>query len=136
MAGGADDGSVPNRGIKIGLIAVLLGAAGLIAYTQRSPSVAQPDTPDTATTYVCTECGHGVDLTAAKYADMVIEGNKRKKEAGGEPQGQSSLQCPQCQKYTLVLGARCPKDGTPIPQQGKDGRPGRCKKCGHVLMGQ
>jgi len=135
MAGRADEASVPNKGIKIGLIVVLLGAAGLIAYTQRSTRVEQPDTPETATTYVCVECGHGIDLTAAQYAKMVTEGNRQRKEAG-DLRGSSSLQCPKCQKFAVVMGGRCPKDGSPIPQQSKDGKPGRCKKCGYALMGQ
>ncbi len=135
MSGRADEGSVPNKGIKIGLIVVLIGAAGIIAYTQRSTTIEQSDTPETATTYVCMECGHGVDLTAARYAEMVAEGNKQKEQMG-EMRGSSFLQCPQCQKFALGMGGRCPKDGTPIPQQTKDGKSGRCKKCGYALMGQ
>jgi hypothetical protein len=132
MAATADESSMPNKGIKIGLIVALLGAAGVIAYTQRSTKVEQPDTPDTATTYVCGECGHGVDLTAAEYAKMVTEGNKERQRRG-EPRGPSSLKCPQCQNYAMAIGVRCPKDGTPIPPRSKDGKPGRCKKCGHAL---
>lgn len=134
MAINADEPSGRSKGIKIGLAVVLLAAAGLIALSQRDSKVEQPDTPDTATTYVCLECGHAEELTAAAYADRVVSEREDRAKAGSAGEA-SRLKCPGCKKLAVVMGGRCAKDGTPVPQQGKDGRPGRCSKCGKPLFG-
>jgi len=121
--------------LKIGLIVVLLAAAGVISYRHTRSDLEQPDTPDTASTYVCVECNAAIDLTAAQYAKKASEDRENTKPLG-ELRGYSFLKCPTCQKYGVIRGARCPKDGTPIPQQTKDGKPGRCKKCGYALIGE
>jgi hypothetical protein len=133
MASGTDEPSVRSQGIKIGLIVVLLAAAGLIAYTQARSDLEQPDTPDTATTYVCVECNHGFDLTPAKYVALCESGGFQVGE--GHLRGTGFLRCPECQKFGGVKGTRCPKHGTPIPRITKDGRPGRCSKCGSSSAG-
>lgn len=134
MASNADDPSGRSKGIKIGLVVVLLAAAGMITFARQGSKVEQSDAPETATTYVCRECGHGEDLTAAAYAERVVRERADRAKAGASG-GASNLKCPKCQKLTMVMGGRCPADGTPIPQQDKDGRPGRCSKCGKPLFG-
>jgi len=134
MASDTDQFSVKTQGVKIALIVLCLGTAGFIAYTSTRTELEQPDTPDTATTYVCVECGEGMDLTAAEYA-KISAGDRVRQAPVGELRGYSFLECPKCHKHAVVRGARCPKDQTPIPQATKDGKPGRCKKCGYALIG-
>lgn len=136
MMNGSDEPSARGKAIKIGLVVVLLGAAGVIAYTRSgSGKVEQLDTAETATTYVCVECSHSIDLTAAQYAEMVAK-NHAEQPASKEPRGDSALRCPNCQKPALGMGVKCPKDGTAIPLRTKDGKTGRCKKCNYSPMGQ
>lgn len=136
MTNGIDESLVRGRGIKIGLIVALLVVAGFITYAQSRTDIEQPDTPDTVTTFVCMECNHAIDITAAEYADMVRAQTLERDQASEPGRGGSQLRCPKCEKPAMILGTRCPNDGTPVPQQTKDGKPGRCPKCGWTIFGR
>lgn len=124
-----DDGESSGRStaIKIGLGVVLLAAAGLIALSQRSTTVEQPDTPDTATLYVCVECGHGEALTPAAYVQRCEGGGVQ--EGQGKLRGAALLKCSKCNGFGMVKGTTCPKDGSPVPRINKNGEAGSCPKC-------
>lgn len=126
----AHDDAEPSgraKAIKIGLAVVLLGAAGLIALSQRSTAVEQPDTPDTATLYVCVECGHGEGLTPAAYVQLCEGGGVQEGQA--KLRGTALLKCSKCSAFGMVKGTTCPKDGAPVPRVSKAGEPGSCPKC-------
>lgn len=127
MVSNVDESSVRSKGIKIGLAVVLLAAAGLIALSQGRSEVEQPDTPDTATTYVCIECSQAEDLTPAAYVKICDAGGVQ--EGQGNLRGAALLKCSKCGAFGMVKGTRCPKDNTPVPRIDKTGRDGRCPKC-------
>ncbi len=133
MAENTAESTSRTRAIQIVALVLLVGAAGYLAFI-RGGSVEQLDTAETAATYVCVECGHGIDLTPAAYAKIITEARAARANTR-ETRGSSFLPCPKCGKAALGLGCKCPKDGTPVPQAGKDGKPGRCSKCGWVSFG-
>jgi len=84
---------------------------------------------------VCLECGHGFDLTPAKYVALAEKGDVGQ-SSDKQMRGGTFVRCPKCQKMASVIGTRCPKDGTPVPRFGKDGTSGRCSKCNWSIRGK
>jgi hypothetical protein len=119
----------------LGIVAVVALAAAWALYALRTPGrVEQPDTPDSASTYACLDCGHAFDLTPAGYVRLA-EAGKVKSAEGQEQRGRRLVQCPQCRKFSATLSDKCPKDGTVIPRFDKHDKAGRCPKCGWTSIG-
>lgn len=118
--------------VKIGVIVAALTAAGYFAWRAGSGASDQLDTPESAVPYVCLNCAATLSMTPADY-DRAINTPRPPPPAGSEEpmRGRSSgVYCEKCGQRTLVLGTRCPKDGTVVAKRGKDGRSGKCAKCG------
>ncbi len=113
---------------KIAAAAVLLAIAAFI-FLRGDADARQSDVPEDATLYVCLECGKSFELTPAAYDKLAREGGIRAAE-GDEIRGRVCLRCPHCGKFGGTRAIPCPKDGSPMPRIGKDGRRGQCPKCG------
>lgn len=123
--------------LKITIAVVALLAAG--AYTTYtlvgSDRVEQPDTAESASTFVCLECHHTFQLTPAAYVKLNRSGDIQVTNGDG-PRGRRWVRCPQCRKFAAVLADRCPQDGTAVPRYGKDGKTGRCPRCNWTAIGR
>ena len=134
MAANASNESSSVRPWQIILLVALLAGAGFLFLRPRASEMEQPDSPETAQTYVCLECGHGFDLTPAKYEQLDKAGGVQVTSVG-TLKNAVFVRCEKCQKPACLSGARCPKDGTPVPRADKTGRPGHCSKCNWALFG-
>jgi anaerobic selenocysteine-containing dehydrogenase len=118
-----------RRQVILGAIAAaVLVAAGGLYFVRTRTDEGQPDTPDTAQTYVCLDCGHGEELTPARV-DEALKNGKLQSSDPSNPRAPSYLQCAKCGKFMVVPGSRCSKDNTPVPGVDKAGKPGCCPKC-------
>ncbi len=113
---------------KIAVAGVLLVLAALI-FLRSGADARQSDAAEDATQYVCLECGQGFALTPAAY-DQLAKAGGIQAAAGDEIRGRVCLKCPHCGAFGGTRAVPCPKDGSPVPRIGKDGRRGHCPKCG------
>lgn len=126
-----------SSAIKIAVaIAALVAAGTFAAYNWiGSKEVEQPDTAESASTFVCLECKHTFDLTPAAYVELNRSGDIQVMN-GSETRGRRWVRCPQCQKFAAVLADRCPRDNTAVPRYGKDNKIGRCPQCNWTSLGR
>src|SRR5215475_11998410 len=90
------------KGVKIGVIVVCLGLAGYLFARGRHNTDEIPDTPESATTWMCRACNHDYSLTAKQF-DIEERRVTRKQDRGIGP-----LICPQCGKEEAWRANRCP----------------------------
>ena len=131
MSSGRAEPSEPSSKRRtIGLIAAMAALVIVaVAVTWKNREEKQPDTPESAMPYICTECKHTFDLTPAGYEKLSHEGGIK---APGDRDGQGMVlfRCPSCGKFAAVSAIACPHDGTLFAKRLPDGKPGRCPKCG------
>lgn len=131
--------SAPDRGYRksdrwIMLVCVL--AAGAAVYWRASGEwaeleheLAQLDTPESATLYVCPHDGATLNVTPAAFERMLRCGHAGPPE-GAPPRTRGFyLRCPTCEQRIMVQGTRCPAHGTAFALADADGQPCMCPLC-------
>lgn len=126
MASAEQSGS-RSLAIKVGVIAVALGAAVYFGIFRASGEEGQLDTPESATPYVCLEDGTVQEVTPAEFEKRLNAGEVSTPERGAYVGFR--LRCLKCGKRTSMQAVHCPNDKTPVPLVGRDGKPGTCPKC-------
>lgn len=121
--------STRGRAVKVALVVVLLGVTGFITYSRTRAEPGQLDTPESADTYVCLECGQSFALTPAKLDNLLRNGGVQTRTLGAL-KGTPFVRCEKCGQFAALMARICPNDGTPLSPRGKDGKPGKCPKCG------
>lgn len=112
-------------GLILALVALVIVAVA-VAWKNREEK--QPDTPESAMPYICTECQHVFDLTPAGYEKFAKEGGIKAPE-NRESGGIVLFRCPSCGKFAAVPAVECPNDGTKVARRLPNGKPGHCPKC-------
>lgn len=84
------------QGVKIAVVVVALGAAGIIFWRSGAGGASLPDDPETATNWMCDGCQHEYSLTLAEYADAEERANTS-----------SPLFCPACDQQKAYIAATC-----------------------------
>ncbi|MCZ6697666.1 MAG: hypothetical protein O7D94_01890 [Planctomycetota bacterium] len=102
---------------KIAIIVVALSGSALIYFITRSGADPIPDTPESATGWMCQGCEHVFSLTA-------MAAGEEYRRAGGQP----PLFCPACNEKKAYRAATCMTCGTKYLGFGP-GRTGACPKC-------
>lgn len=130
MSRGHAEQSEPSNKRKTIILIVALAALAIaaVAVGWRNREEKQPDTPESAMTYICTECKHVYALTPAGYEKLSREGGIKAPD-NRESGGIVLFRCPSCGKFAAVPAVECPNDGTKLPRRLPNGRPGRCPKC-------
>jgi hypothetical protein len=136
-AGAGSEESRKPRGITIGVPAACLLAAVFVWVLWWRGQDGQLDTPASAARYVCPADGAVLEVTPARFEKMLKSGQAGPTEG---PAGRSDglagrrgglyVRCPKCGKRIMIMGTRCPKDGTVFAGTGADGKPAGCPKCG------
>ncbi len=103
---------------KIAIIVVALSGSALIYFITRSGADPIPDTPESATGWMCQECEHVFSLTA-------MAAGEEYRRAGGQP----PLFCPACNEKQAYRAATCSTCGTKYFGFEVPGQPGVCPKC-------
>ncbi|NLE61626.1 MAG: hypothetical protein GX616_25005 [Planctomycetes bacterium] len=124
-----DEPEPSSKRRTIGLIAAMAALVIVaVAVTWKNREEKQPDTPESAMPYICTECKHTFDLTPAGYERLSNDGGV-KAPADRDGRGMVLFRCPSCGKFAAVSAIACPKDSTLFAKRLPDGKPGRCPKC-------
>jgi len=110
------------------IVALVALAATAVVSAWRNRDERQPDTPESAISYICLECKHVFKMTPADYERISKDGGV-KAPADAQTGGMVQFRCPSCKKLASVQAVACPNDGTMIPRRLPDRKPGRCPKC-------
>lgn len=125
----AEQSGPSNKRRTIGLIVTMAVLAIVaVATAWRNREEKQPNTPESAMPYICTECKHTFDLTPAGYEKLSHEGGIEA-PADRDGRGMVLFRCPSCGKFAAVSAIACPNDGTLFAKRLPNGKPGRCPKC-------
>jgi hypothetical protein len=94
-----------------------------------SESARMPDTPESAQTYVCRECGHVFTLTPQARAELMARGGQVVREEMTAVR-RALLPCPSCGAVQAVLARTCPICQSPYASTDRQGREHtKCPKC-------
>ena len=130
---GSEEGGTRSLVVKIAVIVVALGAA--LFFVLRGDSEGeQPDTEESADTYICLNCGHVFKLTPAEVAELGEEGGSgvlNEKKGLRFP----VYRCPECGQIKGTQADECPTHHTFFPRRLEDGTLGRCPECGWSFFG-
>lgn len=110
--------------VAVGVTLAALAALGL-RWWEAPPELRYPDTPDSATEWLCEACGRVELLTAREFQRRVPRG-----ATGGAPGGMPSLTCGACSKLTLARAIRCDLHPDQLYLlRSRDGELDRCQIC-------
>lgn len=120
--------------LKIAVIVVALAGAVFFLWRSRSEEEGQPDTAESAVTYICIDDGHTFEVTPAGFKRMSEEGKVKSSEADSELGGGVVLLiCPTSGQSTAVRAIQCPHDQTWFARRLPDRTVGKCPRCGWSL---
>ncbi|NLX24218.1 MAG: hypothetical protein GXY55_21425 [Phycisphaerae bacterium] len=112
--------------IKLGLVA--LAFAGAVFFTMRGrgdDEARQLDTPESARPYICLDDGHVFQVTPADFKRLTEK--LPPDDHGGNV---LVIPCPTTGQVTATPAEQCPNDQTYFPLRQKNGKFGKCPKCG------
>ncbi len=118
--------------VKLALVAVAAG--GAIFFTLRGGGdgeARQLDTPESAQAYICLDDGHVFQVTPADFKRLT---ENLPADAGGG--AILVIPCPTTGALTATPADQCPQDKTHFARRQRDGRFGRCPKCGWSRYGR
>lgn len=116
-----------SRPLLIGVAVVALLAAGIITYARRGSDEDSAAPPVSELVLVCMGDGHSFTLTPDQYSEELRKAPRSEEMTRGQT---PRIRCPKCNQYSVVHGARCPKDGTAFALVSKNAQPPQCPKCG------
>jgi hypothetical protein len=128
--------AVRSKAIEVAIAGVCMLAAGLVVVSRITQDdgadlygEGQLDTPESASLYVCPDDGASMSVTPAMFERMLASGRAGPHEGAAPRTPGLYVRCPECGKFVMVQGVRCPEDGTVYALADEHGAPCVCPHC-------
>jgi len=116
------------------LLVLLVGLTGLAGYffVRGDPERKIPDTAESATTWICTECKKTISLTARQVETLLNSPDKVRRGEQYDPK-LIVFWCDDCKKFSVVRAWFCEDHKVWSWYKDPDGRPGGCPECEKLM---